>query len=321
MNVPVETLHEQLPLAADIAGVDTAALIALAGLAAGAVSIKKLTPHWHDTIHDSYRGVLFHRGQPVPKNVGSPKQLKGHELPDRIRQRQHRYFPAAGHFVTEEELDAGYGKFVILPPEWYLIGPFYSIQKVNVADQPAEIKIPYEAREKGHLKQLDLHAEIAWHIDPTGDSPLHAITKIQHEMDSKKDTEEEKEAKQQRNMEVKTQRVTALSAPELSRSLSELDMEAADLCDLPKNNPKKTKKVEGATIKYSRNNLAQYGFVLNSVRIVAITRVGEEVTGDSFGRARVPPGHAAAIASRREPDEDGMGEVIPGPWSGGRPAA
>lgn len=309
MSMGLELLPNALPMAADVAGVDTTVLIAAGAMAAGGVSVRKLTPHWHETINEGYRGVLFHRGQPVEKNIGEPLRIRDRELvPTILRQHQQRYAPRRGHFVTEEQMEHGEGRYVTLAPNWYFIGPYCSIQTVNVTDQPAEIKIPFEARDGKRRKQLNVHAEIAWNIGTKGDAPLHAITKIQHEMESKKDTEEENKAKQEKNMAIKTQRVTGLAANGLSRAIRELDMQADELYELSDREPQ---KVELATIDFSKKELAKYGFVLSSVRLVAVTRVGEEVLGDSLNQTPPDRARIAAIASRIPADENGKGEVIP----------
>ena len=315
MNLPVEMMHEKLPMAAaEIAGIDMAVFVGAAAVVGAAATARKITPHWHETITEGNRGVLLHRGQPVEKKVISPFKYKIHDfVPDRMREFEHRYLPRRGHFVTENQLEEGEGKYVILPPDWYFVGPFNSIQPINIADHPAEIKTTFEAPDgKGGITKLESHIEIASRVNPTGDNPFLAMTQIQHEMVSKKDSGEDTKVKQEKNINIKNQRVTGLAATGLTRAIGELGLDSDSLCKLI-NSKELTKKIEDGTVEQSRQELAKYGLEITSSRLVAIRRVGEEVLGDKLGNSSLPPRERIVVANttRIPPDEDGKGEVIP----------
>lgn len=284
MSFANEIIHETLPLAA--VEINPSSIIALGALAAAGVSIKKITPHWHHTINEGEVGVVLRRGMPVERRD-----------------------------ATEDEINSGKSRYKILEPDWYIVPPFRTIQTVYTTDQFGTVSFPLESEDD---RQMEVHANITWKIMANGDNPVHAITRVRHEKDDKKDSGD---IPQKEKLDVLQDRVLSIcrvglgkvisgkSSDELKRlnydQIQTDDGRIIELCE----------DVQLKTIEKCQDDLAYYGVALSKVELNPIFRVGEEVQAQAYIEAAKKL--AASLGNPLPPEskanEQNGGAIIPFP--------
>src|SRR5437764_10667945 len=96
---------------------------AAVGVAIGAATnFKKLTPHWHETIHEGDVGVWFYKGEPMLLPGYTEEDVKVAEEED--------------PFSTDVQ------HYNVVTRKWCLVKPYCTLQHVPVADQAAVIDFP-----------------------------------------------------------------------------------------------------------------------------------------------------------------------------------
>jgi len=301
MSVAQELLRENLPVATGLNSINPAYFVGVAGLATATFTVKKMTPHWHQTINVGEIGVPLHRGKPVERVV-----LDKWPEDKVLRVDRYKRYPNGRGYVTKEELEAGVSHYRILDPDWYIVPVFRTIEPVYVTDQVSDVKIKRETRDhNSDLVQLEVNAKATWNIDPYGDHPIHAITRVKHEKRTKKDTEDKDKTEMYKGTELEN-RIIAICASGLRVALGRRRAETLyDLRDA------EAKKIQDAVIKRTSEKLIKYGIVLSQLEFAEIVRVGEEVLGQKFVAAQNPAPVAAVVQRRIPADEHGRGEVIP----------
>jgi hypothetical protein len=248
MSVSAELVSQHLPLAVgEIGGVNPAYFLAAGALATASYQAKKIIPSWHHTINAGEVGVPLRGGKPI------------------VREN-----------VTAEQIANGESRYVILPPRWYFVPPFRTIQTVYTTDQPNHIEFPLDS-EEGKLPSIKLlvSANIVWNVSPDGDNPVKSITEVMHLKKDKKEAVES--ATDDENRQVLKTRVAALARVALGQTLTGMTYK-----QLKTANEHLIDEITQETIERSQASLYRYGVLLTAVELDPIARVDAQVTADAF---------------------------------------
>lgn len=245
------------------------------GAATVGVTLKKLTPHWHHTINEGERGVWLKNGRPVLLDGFTPQDVIATETKDP--------FETTAHYRVAE-------------PSWNFVGPFRTLQTVDVADQPSIVTLEVESADNIR-KKMAVHANITWNIIAEGDNPVRAITRVKHIKRDKKDAEARdpermEHAKshplEERVLQVCTTGLGRVLSGKMAKTLYELTyLDAATggqtlATEDVQRYQKMRQDIQACTIQECARELIYYGVRLTRTDLMPVTRANVEVQAEAL---------------------------------------
>jgi hypothetical protein len=268
--------QEILAAGSSVAGVPMAYILATGGLIGAGATMKKLTPSWHHTINEGERGVWLHRGKPV--------LLDGFTQQDVENREKLNPFDLTAHYK-------------IGGPKWYFVGPFRTLQTVDIADQPSLVTFDVESADEIRSK-MAVRANLTWNVIAEGDNPVRSITRVKHIKRDKKDADaRDPERQEHTKSHPLEERVLQIGSVGLGRVLSGkmakelyqltyLDKELGEEQPMAGEDIERYKKIRDAireqTIKECAGDLIYYGVCLSKADLLPVTRVNVEVQAQAL---------------------------------------
>ena len=264
--------HELLEVGLPMASLTSnpAILVAAgAGILGAAVNIKKITPYLHTTIYDGEVGVLFRSGKPVERKDLTPEKLEA---------------------IESGESDES--RYVVLPPKFYFVPPFRSVERVYTSHNQDDIMVSLDshADDPEDRDQMVASAKATWHVSPKGDAPVYSLTRVKHIKETKKE-DSEKTKEEERYQELRAQ-VLSILIGGFGRITSSMTVEQLS------NFNQDTDAVNEAMQEECGHRLALYGVNLAFVDPLPVFRAPEEMNKQGMEAI------AEAIRTRPEALED-----------------